>query len=153
MLTRENFPKIYWNHEWRHICPYQFTENEHGVNSLCSKFNLVGGSTRKANNEEQNMYMHFEHYDAFLLGACKPNDILTNCDVDCNIDQLGNGCDVREYQSGNQTKVHHVCRNEQNWLYFLYCNGSKDLPLYSCYGKYNIEQYIHKKSILSYCYC
>ena len=147
MLTRENFPKMYWNHDWRHICPYQFTENEHGVNLFCSKFNLIGGSTRKANKEEQNLYMHIEHFDAFLVGACKPNDTLRNCDVDCNIDQLGEGCDVREYQSGNQTKVHHVCRIEQNWLYFLYCNGSKDLPLYSCYGKYNIEQYIHKKSI------
>ena len=139
-LTRGNFPQIYWNENWLHICPFQFTYNNHGVDLFCRKFGLnLGGTTRRIIEEEQKFYQPIKYYDSFLVGTCKPDQTWPDCTVDCNIENLGKGCDTKEYNSGNQTKKYYVCRKEQHWLYFLYCNGAKDLPLSSCYGKHIIQ--------------
>ena len=139
-LTRGNFPQIYRNHDWRHICPFQFTDNNHGVDLFCRKFGLnLGGTTKRIPEEDQKFYIPIKHYDSVLVGTCKPTDKWPDCSINCNIENLGGGCSTREYFSGNQTKKYYVCRREQSWHYFLYCNGAKDLPLSSCYGKHGIQ--------------
>ena len=140
-LTRDNFPQIYRNQDWRHLCPFQFTDNKHGVDLFCRKFGLnLGGTTRRIPEEDQIFYMPIKYYDSVLVGTCKPTDTWPDCSVDCNIENLGGGCSTREYFSGNQTKTYYVCREEQHWLYTLHCNGTKDLPLSSCYGKRTINK-------------
>ena len=94
-----------------------------------------GGTTKKLTKEEEKLYIPKIYYKSFHVGSCKQNDAWPDCDVDCNIQKPGKGCSYNEYYSGNQTKKYYVCRKEQYWMYFLYCNGSYDLPLYSCYGK------------------
>ena len=125
------------NKDWRNICPFQFTNNNHGVDLFCRKFGLnLGGTTRRATKEGSKFYKQIKYYESVIVGTCKPTDTWPECSKDCNIENLGEGCSIREYLTGNQTKKSYVCRKEQSWLYFLYCNGAKDLPLSSCYGKH-----------------
>ena len=107
---------------------------------FCRKFGLnLGGTTKRVTKEEQTFYQPIKYYESFIVGTCKPDHTWPHCSIDCNIENLGEGCSIREYKSGNQTKKYYVCRREQSWLYFLYCNGAKDLPLSSCYGKHGIQ--------------
>ena len=138
-LTRDNFPQIYWNYEWWNICQFQFADNTYGIDQFCKKVGLYeGGTTKNASKEDEKLYKPMKHYESFLVGSCKDTDTWPDCEVDCNVEGPGGGCSYREYHSGNETKEYYVCRKEQSWLYFLYCNGPHDLPLSSCYGKYII---------------
>ena len=137
-LTRGNLPQIYWDRKWMNICPFQFMDNEYGIDKFCAKFGLyLGGTTRKATDLEEKYHKKIKYYETFLVGTCKSDDEWPYCTVDCNIEGLGGGCDFVEYPRGNKLKKYYVCREEQSWLYFLSRNGSKDLPLSSCYGKNN----------------
>ena len=137
-LTRGNLAQIYWNRKWMNICPFQFTGNKYGIEKFCAKFGLyLGGTTRRATELEEKYHTPIKYYESFLVGTCKPDDKWPYCTVDCNIEGLGGGCSTVEFPLENEAKKYYVCRKEQSWLYFLHCNGSKDLPLSSCCGKYN----------------
>ena len=139
-LTRNHFPQIYWNRKWKYICPFQFTENNHGAELFCNKLGLHSGFTRRVTKEEEGKYLprQYDPYDTFLLGSCKESDTWLNCTTSCNIENLGRGCSYKIHQI---TKKHYyVCRKQQTWLYFLYCFGNDELPISSissCYGKSN----------------
>ena len=137
-LTRGNLPQIHWDRKWMNICPFQFMDNKYGIDKFCAKFGLyLGGTTRKATDLEEKYHKKVKYYETFLVGTCKLDDEWPYCTVNCNIENLGGGCSTVDYPQGNKSKKYYVCREEQSWLYFLNCNGSKELPLSSCYGKNN----------------
>ena len=124
------------------ICPFQFMDNKYAIELFCAKFGLyLGGTTRRASELEEKYHKKINYYESFLVGTCKSDDKWPYCSKDCNIENLGKGCDFVDYPRGNKTKKYYVCRKEQSWLYFLDCNGSKDLPLSSCYGTYDFNLY------------
>ena len=131
-LTRDNFPQIYWNRQWKYICPFQFTDNEYGAELFCNKLGLHSGKIKRASPEETKKYITRKYYETFLLGSCGINDIWPKCKVSCSIDHLGRGCFFKIHEV-TKTK-YYVCRKEQSWLYFLYCNGTTELPSSSCHG-------------------
>ena len=137
-LTRGNLPQIHWDRKWMNICPFQFMDNKYGIEKFCAKFGLyLGGTARRATKSEEKYHKPIKSYESFLVGACKPDDKWPYCTADCNIEGLGGGCSYVDYVVGNKKTKYYVCREEQSWLFFLYCNGSKDLPLSSCLGKYD----------------
>ena len=117
-------------------------DNKYAIELFCAKFGLyLGGTTRRASELEEKYHKKIKYYESFLVGTCKSDDKWPYCSTDCNIENLGKGCDFVDYPRGNKTKKYYVCRKEQSWLYFLDCNGSKDLPLSSCYGTYDFNFY------------
>ena len=117
-------------------------DNKYGIEKFCAKFGLyLGGTARRATKSEEKYHKPIKSYESFLVGACKPDDKWPYCTADCNIEGLGGGCSYVDYVVGNKKTKYYVCREEQSWLFFVHCNGSKDLPLSSCCGKYNCNFY------------
>ena len=104
----------------------------------------------RASKEEEiqfhEQYIPRKHYENFLLGSCEMNTTWPDCEVSCSIDHLGEGCFFKYHQLTKNK--YYVCRKEQNWLFFLYCNGTTDLPISSCHGKRKIYQLIIVNFIL-----
>ena len=115
-------------------------ESNHGAALYCGKIGLyVGGTTRTLTAEEQKGYNPKVYWKVhpYLIGACKADDIWPDCNVDCNIERRG-GCLVKPHDLTK--KEYYVCGSyDQSKMFYLFCNGTYNLPLSSCYGKFDIK--------------
>ena len=126
-------------------------DNNHGAGLFCEKIGLYsGGTTRKLTAGEEKLYHPKTYYDdkrPYLIGSCKADDIWPDCTVDCNIKIEGEGCD---FDTHDKTKEQFlVCRDDkQSKMFYLFCNGSYNLPLSSCYGKFDVQATKFHKSYI-----
>ena len=125
-------------------------DNDHGAALFCDKIGLyLGGTTRILTAEEEKKYNPKTYYDdkrPYLVGSCKANDIWPDCTVDCNINIKGKGCDFADHEKTKEQYL--VCRKPQSEKFYLYCNGSYNLPLSSCYGKFDVQATKFHKSYI-----